>query len=125
MSDSYIKSKDSYIKSEYSTGPSCRIYISKMFTTIYSVIDKILKEAETEIVESKYDQQIKENIIETIKVRIDNLLSRFQDIIIQFNSKFINQIEVSNETFSHIDKLEYLSKLKPTAPSEIDVNAVD
>jgi hypothetical protein len=90
-----------------------------------TTVNKILKEAETEIVESKYDQQIKENIIETSKVRIDNLLSRFQDIIIQFNSKFINQIEVSNETFSHIDKLEYLSKLQPTTPSEIDVNAVD
>jgi hypothetical protein len=114
-----------YIQSPYATEKSSRLYISQMFRTIYSIINKILKEAETEIVESKYDQQIKENIIETSKVRIDNLLSRFQDIIIQFNSKFTNQIEISNETFSHIDKLEYLSKLQPTAPSEIDVNAVD
>ena len=114
-----------YIQSPYATEKSSRLYISQMFRTIYTIINRILKEAETDIIESNYDQEIKENIIETSKIRIDNLLSKFQDILIQFNSKFIDQIEISNETFSHEDKIEYLLTLKPITKSEIDVNAVD
>jgi len=114
-----------YIQSEYATERSSRLYISQMYRTIYSIINRILTEAEKDIVESKYNQEIKETIIETSKIRIDNLLNRFQDIILQFNSKFINQIEVSNESFSHIDKIEYLLNLQASSKSEIDMNAID
>jgi hypothetical protein len=114
-----------YIQSQYATEKSSRIYISKMFTTIYSVIDKIFKEAETDIIKAKYEDESKEIIIEKIELRINNLLSKFEDLLFQFNYKFKQTIDVPLELFSYQDKIEYLSKLQPTSASEIDVNAVD
>lgn len=113
-----------YIKSEYATEKSCRLYISKMFTTINSIINKNLKEAELDIVKANYEQETKEDIVNKIEIRIKNLVTIFEDLLSQFSSRFEQTFEVSSELFSYQDKLERLLKLDSKV-SEIDMNAID
>jgi hypothetical protein len=89
------------------------------------MIDDIFEQAQTDIIKAKYEDESKEFIIEIIEIRINNLVSKFEDLIFQFNHKYKQDLEVPFEIFSYKDKLEYLLKLQPTTTSEIDVNAVD
>ena len=89
------------------------------------MIDDIFEQAQTDIIKAQYEDESKEFIIEIIEIRINNLVSRFEDLIFQFNHKYKQNLEVPFEIFSYKYKLEYLLKLEPITTSEIDVNAVD
>jgi len=114
-----------FITSPYATEDRCRNYISKMFISTCSMIDDIFEQAEKDIIKSNYEKETKEFIIEIIEKRINNLLSKFEDIIFQFNHKYKQNLEVPFETFSYKDKLEYLLKLEPTTTSNINMDNVD
>lgn len=89
------------------------------------MIDAIFEQAETDIIKAKYEDESKEFIIEIIETRINNLLSKFEDLIFQFNHKYKQNLEVPFEIFSYKDKLEYLLKLEPITTSNINMDNVD
>jgi hypothetical protein len=52
------------------------------------MIDDIFKQAQIDIIKAKYEDESKEFIIEIIEIRINNLVSKFEDLIFQFNHKY-------------------------------------
>lgn len=113
-----------FIRSPYVTEDMCRIYISKMFISTCSMIDDIFEQAEKDIIKSKYEQESKEFTIEIIEIRVNNLISKFEDLLFQFNHKFKQNLEVPFEIFGHIDKLDSLLTLDNKV-SNIDMNCID
>jgi hypothetical protein len=89
------------------------------------MIDDIFEQAQTDIIKAKYEDESKEFIIEIIEIRINNLVSKFEDLIFQFNHKYKQNLEVPFEIFSYKDKLEYLLKLQPITTSNINMDNVD
>jgi hypothetical protein len=114
-----------FIRSPYVTEDMCRNYISKMFISTCSMIDDIFKQAQIDIIKAKYEDESKEFIIEIIEIRINNLVSKFEDLIFQFNHKYKQNLEVPFEIFSYKDKLDYLLKLQPTTTTNINMDTVD
>jgi hypothetical protein len=113
-----------FITSPHVTEDRCRNYISKMFTSTCSIIDDIFEQAEKDIIKSNYEKEIKEFIIENIEIRVNKLLSKFEDLLFQFNYKYKQNLEVPLETFGHIDKLDSLLKLDDKV-SEINMDCID
>lgn len=89
------------------------------------MIDDIFEQAEKDIIKSKYEDESKDFTIEIIEIRVNNLISKFEDLIFQFNHKYKQNLEVPFEIFSYKDKLEYLLKLEPTTTSNINMDNVD
>jgi hypothetical protein len=114
-----------FITSPNITEDRCRNYISKMFINTSSMIDAIFEQAQTDIIKAKFKKESKDIIIDLIEIKINNLLSKFEDIIFQFNHKYKQNLEVPFETFSYKDKLEYLLKLEPIITSNINMDAID
>lgn len=114
-----------FIRSPYVTEDMCRNYISKMFISTCSMIDDIFEQAQIDIIKAKYEDESKEFTIEIIEIRVNNLISKFEDLIFQFNHKYKQNLEVPFEIFSYKDKLEYLLKLEPTTTSNINMDNVD
>jgi len=114
-----------FITSPNVTEDRCRNYISKMFISTSSMIDAIFEQAQTDIIKAKFKKESKDIIIDLIEIKINNLLSKFEDIIFQFNYKYKQNLEVPFEIFSYKDKLEHLLKLQPTTTSNINMDNVD
>lgn len=113
-----------FIQSRYVTQKMCRIYISKMFTSTCLMIDSILEEATKNIIKSKYEEESKEFTIEIIELRINRLISKFEDLLFQFNYKFKQNLEVPFEIFGHIDKINDLLNLDNKV-SNINMDSID
>lgn len=113
-----------FIQSRYVTEDMHRNYISKMFISTCSMIDDIFEQAEKDIIKSKYEQETKEFTIEIIEKRINILISKFEDLIFQFNRKYKQDLEVPPETFGHEDKIATLL-ISGGKQSNIDMDSID
>ena len=89
-----------------------------------SMIDDIFEQSQKDIIKSNYEQETKEFIIEIIEIRINKLISKFEDLLFQFNHKFKQNLEIPFEIFGHIDKLDSLLSLDSKL-SNINMDCID
>jgi len=113
-----------FIRSPYVTEDMCRDYISKMFMSTCSMIDDIFEQSQKDIIKSDYEKETKEFIIENIEIRVNKLISKFEDLLFQFNHKFKQNLEIPFEIFGHIDKLDSLLSLDSKL-SNINMDCID
>jgi hypothetical protein len=113
-----------FIQSRYVTEDMCRIYISKMFVKTYSTINNILEESKSVIIKGDCDEEKTVFIIELTERRIIVILNKFEDLLLTFNYRFKQNLEVPPEIFGHEDKIATLL-ISGGKQSNIDMDSID
>jgi len=114
-----------FVRNPYVSEKTFRLQLSDFYLRTCHIIDKILDEAEKHIIEAKYEKEKKEIIVDLAYNRINRLVTKFEELLFQFNIIHRKRIIVSLDSFGYNEKLDFLLSLEETKEQNIDMNSID
>ncbi len=101
-----------------------RNVLSKTFLDSCSSIDKIIAKAESEANYHSFTKEQREILVDLLYNRINQIVTRFEQLLFNFNHIYTKRLRVPIEKFGYDEKLEFL--LQPINTSNnLDMNAID
>ena len=101
-----------------------RNVLSKTFLDSCSLIDKIIAKAESDASHYSFTKEQREFLIDLLYNRINQIVTKFEQLLFNFNHIYTKNLRVPIEKFGYDEKLEFL--LQPINTSNnLDMNAVD
>ena len=114
-----------FINSPYMSEKMSRSQLSDYYLQTCDIIDKILDEAKKDIIKEKYDKEKKKLIVDLVYNRINRLITKFEELLIKFNTIYKKRIIISLDSFGYTEKLDYLLSLEETKEQNIDMDSID
>ena len=102
-----------------------RSQLSDYYLKTCDVIDKIIDEAKKDIIRENYNKEKKQLIVDLVYNRINRLVTKFEELLLQFNILYKKRIIISLDSFGHNEKLDYLLNLEETKEENLDMDSID
>jgi hypothetical protein len=101
-----------------------RIMLSETFLHSCSSIDKIIAKAESEATLYSFNKEQRELLVDLLYNRINQIVTRFEQLLLNFNYIYTKKLSVPIEKFGYDEKLEAILRPDNTI-NNLDMNAVD
>ena len=101
-----------------------RTLLSESFLDSCSLIDKIIAKAESEANRHSFNKEHRELLVDLLYNRINRIVTRFEQLLSNFNYIYGKKLDVPIETFGYDEKLESLLSQNNTS-NNLDMDAVD
>lgn len=101
-----------------------RIMLSETFLHSCSLIDKIIAKAELEANYNSFTKEQRELLVDLLYNRINQIVTKFEQLLFNFNYIYTKRLSVPIEKFGYDEKLEFLLYPDNTT-NNLDMNAVD
>lgn len=101
-----------------------RTMLSETFLHSCSLIDKIITKAETEASLYSFTEEQRELLVDLLYNRINQIVTKFEQLLFNFNYIYTKRLSVPIEKFGYDEKLEFLLYPDNTT-NNLDMNAVD
>ena len=72
-----------------------------------------------------YDKEKKEIIVDLVYNRINRIVTKFEELLFQFNVLYKKRIIISLDSFGYNEKLDYLLTLEETKEQNLDMDSID
>jgi hypothetical protein len=103
---------------------SYRNVLSKTFLDSCLLIDKLIAKAESEANYHSFNKEQRELLVDLLYNRINQIVTRFEQLLLNFNYIYTKKLSVPIEKFGYDEKLE--SILRPdNTTNNLDMYAVD
>jgi hypothetical protein len=114
-----------FVASPYMSEKMFRSHLADYYLKTCDVIDKIIDEAKKDIIIEKYDKEKKQLIVDLVYNRINRLVTKFEELLFQFNRLYKKRIIISLDSFGYNEKLDYLLSLEETKEENLDMDSID
>lgn len=101
-----------------------RTMLSETFLDSCSLIDKIITKAESEANQYSFTKEQRELLVDLLYNRINRIVTKFEQLLFNFNYIYSKKLSVPIEKFGYDEKLEFLLQPDNTIHN-LDMNAVD
>jgi len=113
-----------FINHVFDTEEVCRIFVLKMFNNTWSMINKIIDNAEKDIIKGNYEKDRRQMLIQLVQTRINVFLNKLNESMFIFNYQFNYNISIPIESFDLDEKYDFLLNLDNTNVCT-DINSID
>jgi len=120
-----ILTKKGFVRNPYVSEKMSRSQLADYYLQTCDVIDKILDEAKNDIIREKYDKEKKKIIVDLVYNRINRIVTKFEELLIKFNTIYKKRIIISLDSFGYNEKLDYLLALEETTEQNLDMDSID
>ena len=101
-----------------------RNVLSKTFLDSCLLIDKLIAKAESEANYHSFTKEQREMLVDLLYDRINQIVTKFEQLLFNFNHIYTKRLSVPIEKFGYDEKLEFL--LQPNnITNNLDMDAVD
>lgn len=114
-----------FVTSPYMSEKMFRSQLSDYYLKTCDVIDKIIDEAKKDIIRENYNKEKKQLIVDLVYNRINRLVTKFEELLFEFNILYKKRIIISLDSFGHNEKLDYLLSLEETKEQNLDMDSID
>lgn len=120
-----LLTKKGFVRNPYVSEKMFRSQLASYYLKTCDVIDKILDEAKNDIIRENYDKEKKEIIVDLVYNRINRIVTKFEELLFQFNVLYKKRIIISLDSFGYNEKLDYLLTLEETKEQNLDMDSID
>ncbi len=114
-----------FVSSPYISEKMFRSQLADYYLKTCDTIDKILDEAKNDIIREKYEKEKKKIIVDLVYNRINRLVTKFEELLFQFNILYKKRIIISLDSFGYNEKLDYLLSLEEIKEENLDMDSID
>ena len=111
-----------FLRNPYLSESSYREQLSDSYLMTCQGIDLLLEQGEKSIIAVNYDESEKGKIIDSIYTTINQIVTRFERLLFQYNILFRKNIRVPLDSFGYDDALDLLSSLKSNSNENHHLN---
>lgn len=111
-----------FLRNPYLSESSYREQLSDSYLMTCQGIDLLLEQGEKSIIAVNYDESEKGKIIDSIYTTINDIVTRFERLLFQYNALFRKNIRVPLDSFGYDDALDLLSSLKSNSNENHHLN---
>uniref|UniRef100_A0A6C0B3H0 Uncharacterized protein n=1 Tax=viral metagenome TaxID=1070528 RepID=A0A6C0B3H0_9ZZZZ len=101
-----------------------RTLLSNTFLDSCSLIDRIITKAESEIKNQSFSKENRELLVDLLYNRINRIVTKFEQLLFNYNCIYGKHLKVPTETFGYDEKLEALLS-SDVISNNLDMEAVD